>query len=176
MLKLVMCTLLVFWLAGFVGNAHAFNWSGKQPTVGQPAPNFELTTFDGRKIQLADLKGHVVVLNFWATWCGPCKRELPLLSSYYEVMHEKGGDIEIFAVATQDSLSPQQLKPVQAMVSFPMIKYFKGDYGTVKAVPLNFVIDRYGILRYAEAGAFTLDLMNAVLGPLLAQRPDEQRL
>jgi len=153
--------------------AHGFNWNGKLPTVGKPAPNFELTAFDGRKIQLADLKGRVVVLNFWATWCGPCREELPLLSNYYRVMHERGGDIEIFAVATEDSLSPQQLKPMQAMVSFPMIKRFAGDYGRVKAVPVNFVIDRRGVLRYAEAGAFTLDRMNAILSPLLAQRAED---
>ena len=69
-------------------SAHAVNWSGKLPTVGEPAPNFELTTFDGQKIRLSDLKGHVVVLNFWATWCGPCKRELPLLSAYYKAIRE----------------------------------------------------------------------------------------
>jgi peroxiredoxin len=151
--------------------AHSFNWGGRLPTVGEPAPNFELTTFDGRTIRLADLKGRVVVLNFWATWCGPCRRELPLLSAYYRAMHERGGDIEIFAVATEDSLSPRQLKPVQALVAFPMIKHFMGDYGIVKALPLNFVVDRSGVLRYAEAGAFTLNSMNAILGPLLAQQP-----
>jgi thiol-disulfide isomerase/thioredoxin len=151
--------------------AHAVNGSGKLPAVDQPAPDFELTTFDGRKIKLAELKGHVVVLNFWATWCGPCRQELPLLSNYYRVMHERGVDLEIFAVATENSLSPQQLKPVQALVNFPMIKRFKGDYGSIKAVPLNFVVDRQGVLRYADAGAFTLDRMNEILGPLLAQPP-----
>jgi cytochrome c biogenesis protein CcmG/thiol:disulfide interchange protein DsbE len=141
--------------------------AAKTPVVDQPAPDFQVTTFDGEKLSLADLKGQVVVLNFWATWCGPCKRELPLLEAYYRAQQQAG--LRVLAVATEDSLSPYQLKPLAKVLTIPMVKKFKGNYGDIKALPTNFVIDRKGVLRYAEAGGFTRETMVEVLGPLLKE-------
>lgn len=143
----------------------------KGPAVDQPAPDFRLTTFDGHKLSLADFKGQVVVLNFWATWCGPCKRELPLLESFYRKQQSSG--LVILAVATEDSLTPYQLRPLAKVLTLPMVKRFKGDYGDIKELPTNFVIDRKGVLRYAEAGAFTEDSIVEVLAPLLAEAPPQ---
>ena len=136
--------------------------------VGEPAPDFQVTTFDGQKLTLADFKGQVLVLNFWATWCGPCKRELPLLEGYYRAQQPAG--LRVLAVATEDSLTPFQLRPLAKILTIPMVKRFKGsDYGEIKMLPTNFVIDRKGILRYADAGGFTRESMEELLGPLLAQ-------
>jgi thiol-disulfide isomerase/thioredoxin len=139
--------------------------------VGLPAPDFRVTTFDGQTLTLADLKGQVVVLNFWATWCGPCKRELPLLEGYYRLNGKAG--LRILAVATEDSLTPQQLKPLAQELTLTMVRRFRGDYGDIKALPTNFVIDRQGVLRYAEAGGFTLDDINTVIGTLLMEKSAE---
>jgi cytochrome c biogenesis protein CcmG/thiol:disulfide interchange protein DsbE len=140
------------------------------PVVDAPAPDFQVTTFDGSKLSLADFKGKVLILNFWATWCGPCKRELPLLENYYRQRHSAG--LVVLAVATEDSLTPFQLRPLAKVLTLQMVKRFKGDYGDIKYLPTNFVIDRRGILRYAESGGFTQEGLDQVLGPLLIETPD----
>ena len=140
------------------------------PAVDAAAPDFQITTYDGRKLALADFKGQVVVLNFWATWCGPCNRELPLLEDYHRRQHANG--LVILAVATEDSLTPFQLRPLAKILTLQMVKRFKGDYGDIKYLPTNFVIDRKGILRYAKSGGFTPESLDQVLGPLIAETPD----
>lgn len=137
------------------------------PKVGIVAPAYELTLVDGSKISSADLRGQVVILNFWATWCGPCKRELPLLDTYYRIRKPNG--LRIFAVATQDSLSEHQLRPLFARMAIPAARRVKGPYADLGALPTNFVIDRAGIVRYAKTGAFDLDDLNALLVPLLQE-------
>ena len=82
--------------------------------VGMVAPPFELTLMDGSKVSLVDLRGQVVVLNFWATWCVPCKQELPLLDRYYEL--QKAHGLRVFAITTEDSLQPFQLKKLFAVM------------------------------------------------------------
>lgn len=138
--------------------------------VGQPAPNFELVLVDGKRVHLADLRGQVVVLNYWATWCAPCRTELPLLDSYYRAASRRGWPLKVFAVATEDSLSKSQLKPLFKVLAIPSADKIRGGpFGDVDAVPTNYVIDRSGILRYAKAGSFDLDLLNEVLVPLMSQ-------
>src|SRR5476649_1084842 len=80
------------------------------PVVGKLAPDFHVTTFDGTMLSLSDFKGQVVVLNFWATWCEPCRTELPLLNSYFRLRKEAG--LRVLAVTTEDSLPLSDLKPL----------------------------------------------------------------
>jgi thiol-disulfide isomerase/thioredoxin len=136
--------------------------------VGDPAPDFHATTFDGRQISLADFKGRVLVINLWATWCVPCRAELPLLDTYYGSQKKVG--LEVIAVATEDSVPPRELKKLAAVARIPFIRNLDGPYRTLHAVPTNYIIDRSGIVRFAKAQAFTLDDLNELLVPLLREQ------
>jgi cytochrome c biogenesis protein CcmG/thiol:disulfide interchange protein DsbE len=135
------------------------------PKVGQPAPDFTVTTFGGHTVKLADLKGDVIILNFWATWCGPCRVELPLLEAYFRIYNKYG--FQVLAVATEDSVPDNQLKPLAAQLTIPLVKRMKGPYHDLDGVPTNYIIDRSGKLVYAKATALDLDSLNTIIVPLL---------
>ena len=141
--------------------------AAKAPKVGDAAPNFELTLMNGTKVSLEQLRGQVVVLNFWATWCGPCRRELPLLDAYYDLRKPVG--LRVYAVATEDSAPPSMLKKLFGELRIPWVKRIKGPYPILGGVPTNYVIDRAGKIRYAKADAFDLDDLNNILVPLLRE-------
>jgi peroxiredoxin len=138
-----------------------------KPKVGQPAPDFTVTTFGGHTVKLADLKGDVIILNFWATWCAPCREELPLLEAYFETYNKYG--FQVLAVATEDSVPPDKLKLLAAKLRIPFVRRMKGPYADLRAVPTNFVIDRSGKLVYAKAGAFDQDGLEDLIIPLLKE-------
>jgi peroxiredoxin len=153
----------------FASQANAMD---KRLVVGKPAPDFKVTTLDGKQLTLADFKGQVLVLNFWATWCGPCRQELPLLDGYYKAQQKFG--LRVLAVTTEDSLPLDRLKPLAAVLTIPMVRRFRGPYSDPEAVPTNYVIDRTGTLRYAKAASFSLDDLNGLLVPLLKEPAPEQ--
>jgi thiol-disulfide isomerase/thioredoxin len=142
--------------------------SAKSPKVGEPAPPLELTLFDGSKVSLADLRGQVVVINFWATWCAPCREELPTLDAYHRILGKHG--LRIFAIATEDSVPTDKLRALFGKLTIDPVRRVKGPYRIMKAVPTNYVIDRAGIVRYGAAAAFDLDDLNRILVPLLNEK------
>ena len=136
--------------------------------VGKPAPNFTLVTFAKQKVTLADLRGKVFVINRWATWCGPCKAEMPMMSTVHARYKSQG--FEIFGVQTQDSLPDSKLKNLASVLSYPLVKTFKGAaYPVLDGVPTSYVVDRAGIVRYAKAGSFSDREFLDIVVPLLRQ-------
>lgn len=150
-----------------LGSATVADAGSGKVKVGELAPDFTLTLIDGTKVTRDELRGQVVILNFWATWCGPCRTELPLLDTYYNIQAKAG--LRVFAVATEDSVPASRMKQLFAAMHITPTRRVKGPYAVMDGVPTNIVIGRDGRVRYAKANAFTLDQLNALLVPLLRE-------
>ncbi|HXY49515.1 MAG TPA: TlpA disulfide reductase family protein [Terriglobales bacterium] len=122
--------------------------------AGQLAPNFTLDTLEGKAVHLSDFRGQAVLLNFWATWCGPCKIEMPW---FIELQRQYGREgLQIVGVAMDDSSKEDIQKFVRQMgVNYPILlgKEAVGqDYGGVNVLPTTFFIDRDGRIVGREFG------------------------
>jgi cytochrome c biogenesis protein CcmG/thiol:disulfide interchange protein DsbE len=150
--------------------------SGAGLVVGKPAPAIRLTTLDGQSIATQDLKGKVVIVTFWATWCAPCREELPLLSRYAQQHAGDGLVVLAFSLDTPDQLD--EVRAVSRTLSFPV--GLLGDphvpgYGRIWHLPVSFTIDRQGLLvdnGWKDAQpVWTSERLEQVVTPLLNQRP-----
>lgn len=115
-----------------------------QPTSG-PAPDFTLTTLDGGQMRLRDLKGKVVVINFWASWCGPCRDEAPALQNVWEKYRDQ--DVIVMGVAWTDTETGARAFMNEFGQDYPNgldIGTKIGDAYHITGVPETFIIDRDG--------------------------------
>ena len=130
--------------------------------VGDPAPDFELTNLmaakdaSDRSVKLSELKGRVVVLSFWATWCAPCKEEMPHLNKFY--MEHKDDGLTILSVSIDDARNLSKVKPYikSKGYSFPVVNDKDSSvishYNTAKVVPYTVVIGRDGKVAAQHSG------------------------
>jgi peroxiredoxin len=141
------------------------------PEEGKPAPAFDAKLLSGANFSLADAKGQVIIINFWATWCPPCRQEMPAIESYYK--KHKGQGLKVIAVSMDEPADEAKVYEVMRGFSFDaaLDKNAHHDgYGRIWRLPLTFVIDRKGILRkdgwYGPAG-IDEPLLDNVVTPLL---------
>ncbi len=138
---------------------------------GKPAPTFALQTLDGdRTVALADLRGKRVVMNFWSTWCTPCKAEHPVLLA----AAERWSDVIFLGVLYQDEPSKARAYLKRAGSSYPHLFDPTGvlsiEYG-VSGVPETYFIDEAGVIVHKRVGTVNWDLMTSLLGPPTGGRP-----
>lgn len=138
---------------------------------GQYAPDFTLTTLDGEELTLSDLKGKKVVLNFWATWCPPCKKEMPHLQKYYE-NNAKKDNVEIVAVnLTYYNQTIEQVKEFVKSynITFPiplMEDSSISEQYEVVSIPSTFFIDTTGKIQHHIIGPVDEKLLGEYISKL----------
>lgn len=142
--------------------------------LDQPAPPLTATLLDGSAWDLAAHKGDVVIVNFWATWCVPCRAELPAFAEFQRKHQAEG--VTVLALSMDDPEDLAKVRHVAADLPFAVGLY--GDaatrpYGRIWRLPITFIVGRDGVLRYdggrGEMTSFDLAGLEKVVGPLLAR-------
>jgi len=143
--------------------------------VGSGAPPATLVTLDGQRISTQQLLGQVVILTFWATWCEPCREELPLVSKYCSEHRAAGLGVLGFSLDREDQLADVQR--VARTLSFPVGLLNRSSapgYGRIWRLPVSFVIDRAGVLAMdgwkEKQPVLTAERLAQVVTPLLRTR------
>ncbi|SFX27366.1 Peroxiredoxin [Thermoactinomyces sp. DSM 45891] len=145
--------------------------SGKQPGRGDVAPNFTLTTLDGKKMSLSDLKGKGVMLNFWGTWCEPCKAEMPAMKQVYKKYQDKGFEIVAVNVGESDVAVHSFMKSYD--LDFPV--WLDPDKDVTRLyrvgpIPSTFFIDDKGIVARQNMGELNLAQLEVYVNEILPKR------
>jgi peroxiredoxin len=160
-------------LLGFIGYrlwpqvAAAFAVGGP----GEAAPPFLVTTLEGKQVSLESLRGQVVLLNFWATWCAPCRIEMPGFERVYQAKKNQG--FVIVGLSTDWGASADAREYVARRgVTFP-VAMASGEivrsYGGIRTIPTSILIDRNGRARYTVTGIFAEPALRLAVNRLLAE-------
>ena len=165
-MRLLNCLAIVLLLA-VAGHASAVS-------EGVPAPALDGRLFDGSRFSLAENAGKVVVLNFWASWCAPCREEMPALDAYYR--RHRGEGLEMVAISMDNPKDEAKAREIMRAFSFPAAFGREMNikaYGRISQLPTTLIIDRQGRLRGNRAfGDSLLDVatLEATITPLLRAR------
>ncbi len=130
--------------------------SAEDPSVGNPAPDFQLSDLDGKTVSLSDFQGKPVLINFWASWCRPCWAEMPYIQQVYEEWSDRG--LVVLTINWGDPSSKIKEFMRDYELSFPVLldtKRVVAEKYEVWSIPTTFFIDKNGIIQAKVIGAFT---------------------
>ncbi|WP_050179909.1 redoxin domain-containing protein [Domibacillus robiginosus] len=131
--------------------------------VGEKAPDFNLETPEGKKVKLSDYEGKKVFLNFWATWCPPCKDEMPHMQAFYE---EKADNVEILAVNIEESAVKAKDFADQYDLTFPVPLDESGDISEaydIYTIPTTYVLNEDGTVHQKVVGPMDESMMRELI-------------
>ncbi len=134
------------------------------PKVGHPAPDFTLRDLDGNLVRLSDLRGKVVFINFWATWCPPCRAEMPEIEAVHQEYQDQGVVVLGVDISEPESMVRQYIQ--QGGFSWTIVLDSTGEVARdyqIAAIPTSFFLDKEGIIRAVNIGAMTKRAMEAKL-------------
>jgi peroxiredoxin len=150
----VIC-LVVLFICISCGRKADLSETSEKAVIGAPAPDFVLKSIDGKDVRLSDYKGQVVLLNFWATWCPPCRSEMPSIESLSRKM--KGYDFVILAVSI-DGFETSQLKNIVSPNHYTFTVLHDPEQGVadvylISGIPTTYIIDKNGVIIDKSVGA-----------------------
>ena len=138
------------------------------PLADHPAPDFTLSSLDGMKVALSDLKGQVLLINVWATWCPPCRVEMPTIQAAYEQYHDQG--FTVVAVNLQEDPSAVATFMREHQLTFPALLDPDGQVSRsyeALALPSSFFVDRHGVIRAVYHGPMPRSIIAGTVEQLL---------
>jgi len=147
------CKLVLVLVAGLLMINPA--WSA---STSGPAPNFTLKSLSGKNLKLSELAGNVVLINFWASWCGPCLQEMPLLNAIHKKYEPLG--FTVLGVNVEENSANARAFLAERGVDFPILLDTKNQVSKmydVVAMPTTVVVDRDGNMRFLHKGYKTGD-------------------
>jgi peroxiredoxin len=165
---MVVCVHLAIGFAGILGLAQAH--SQTHSLVGKPAPEFVRHDLDGRAIDLAQLRGRVVLINFWATWCAPCQAEMPEFATWQQEHGSQG--LSVIGISMDDDAETARRLVKKLRLTYPVAM---GDarlgkqYGGVLGLPTTFLVSREGAVLAEFKGQADLKAMETQVTEALSR-------
>jgi len=161
--------LAIVWLLVALGSFTTLGAAQQPSLVGRQAPGFVRSDLNGKRIDLGDYRSKVVLLNFWATWCSPCRVELPTFSSWQRRYGREG--LRVIAVSMDDDSAPVGKAARKLHLDFPVImgdEKLGNDYGGVLGLPVTYLIGRDGEIAARYEGETDLEQLEGKVRELLS--------